>query len=225
MKLLQYAVFATAVIVGLSAEANAHEGHNHVGHDHGSESQNPAASGSNTPPAPPSDSFVPESRPLESGPASRERVPNFTPNPNRQPSRDFRSFEPKPLNFGPESRPSRSVPQLNDRSPYARPNYDQRPNRLTPEFDARPRDFAPDTLCPLGRSIDECCPSARNGSTCPNQQGYAQPRPCPYGRDAAYECAWEATSMDTRMMNMSPNHRGPLGERKFGRMSHGRLRT
>lgn len=186
MKPLLFTLVTAALTVGIFTAVNAHEGHDH-GPEPGNQTAPPEA---NSPPAPPSDTFVPESRPLENSPPSRERRPNFTPKPENRPSRDFRDFEPEPRDFVPPSRPSRSLPPINDRPLFTNPDAGRLPNYAVPELESRPRDFIPPSSGPLGHSFQGECPSGRHDSFCPNDNEFAAPRLCPFGRGHVEKCPW-----------------------------------
>lgn len=184
--MIRFLFAAITVTLSFSTAVHAHEGH-----DHGAEPHDHAAPDTNTPPVPPSDFAVPESRPLESGrPSNQERVPNFTPNPKRQRQvpPNSRDFQPQPLEFGAPSRPPGSIPSLNGRPSYTIPG--RQPDRIAPGFEARPGDFGPQSSFPFGRSSYEQCPSAGYDSSCPNHYGAEVTPPCPFGRRLTEECPW-----------------------------------
>ncbi len=192
MKRLRYAILATTVVVGSGAISQAHEGHDHAGHDHGSEPRSHAPQDTGSPPAPPSDTFVPESRSLESGPPSREPMPNFSWPAEQRPSRGDSGFEPRPSydvpadNF-PESRPLRPE----DRTPYKSPVPRRAPADEFQGFEPAPRDFERRSPCPLGQDFHGRCPSARDGWVCPRQEVFSPSQPYTLERNSNYECSWE----------------------------------
>ena len=186
MKPLLYAVAASAILVGFSTVILAQDGHDHAGHDHAAEPHSHAAPKTSTPPSPPSDTFVPESRPAETSPRSRQRTPGFTPNFENRSPRDFRGVEPEPLDFVPPSRPSQNMPPVDRRPSWAAPDRGLWPNDPIPDFEATPRDFTPPSS-PLGTSW-EMCPLARRNLPCPNDPGVYGSRPCPFGRGTIEEC-------------------------------------
>ncbi len=196
MKRLRYALLAAAVIaagtnLSYAQGGHDHAGHDHAGHDHGSEPRGQAAPETDSPPAPPSDFDVPESRPLESSPSTNGRDLNFGQPSISRPLRDERDFEPQPRDFVPESRPSRNIPPRDGRTPYSRPTPHQLPSRDWQEFESAPQDFAPQSACPSERDSQGPCPSGRDGWVCPRQQAFAPAQPCPLGHTSTYECPWE----------------------------------
>lgn len=183
------AVLTATMFAGLSAVSQAHEGHDH---DHGSERGGRAAPETNSPPPPPGDAFVPESRPSQNGPTFENRTPRPTPRPGNQRSRDFQQFEPQPRDFAPESRPFQSDAPSFNRPPHVPPPAGRWPTR---EF----HDVAPmhgfefesgahlrDERSSRDRRRFDC-----DGGTCPLQNDLEPSQPCPFGNDRLNDCPWE----------------------------------